>query len=363
MKLSLCMIVKNEEDVLARCLESVKTAVDEIVIVDTGSTDKTREIAPRYTDLVFDEPWQDDFSAARNAAFGKASGDYLLWLDADDVVLPCHLERLLKLKERLVNENADVAMCRYESGVIFWRERILRNCPSARWVGHVHECISPFGKLIRDDFTVTHLSSDKERGTRNLHIYQKWRAKENFGSRDLFYYGRELYYNKLYTESIAVLEEMLRGDGWYVNKIEACKILAGCYSAKGDGKATLGALFQSFCYGLPRGGICHAIARELQNENKLREAIYWYEAALACPDFSCEGDFDSPEERTLFPLLGLVCCHARLGNTQAALDCHARARALAPQHPSVVHNQTYFEEKGLLPKQENLQEPSSESKK
>ena len=70
---SLCMIVKNEEDVLERCLKSVAGLVDEIIIVDTGSTDRTREIATHFTNQIFDFPWQDDFSAARNEAFSHAS--------------------------------------------------------------------------------------------------------------------------------------------------------------------------------------------------------------------------------------------------------------------------------------------------
>ena len=60
---SLCMIVKNEEDVLERCLESAAGLADEIIIVDTGSIDRTREIATRFTDRIFDFPWRDDFSA------------------------------------------------------------------------------------------------------------------------------------------------------------------------------------------------------------------------------------------------------------------------------------------------------------
>ena len=97
--ISLCMIVKNEERVLARCLNSVLRAVDEIITVDTGSADKTKEIAARYSDKVFDFEWCDDFSAARNFAFSKAERDYILWLDADDVLLPPDLEKLIDLKQ------------------------------------------------------------------------------------------------------------------------------------------------------------------------------------------------------------------------------------------------------------------------
>ena len=93
MKLSLCMIVRDEEKVLARCLDSVKDAVDEIVIVDTGSSDNTAALAKRYTRAVFPLAWTDDFSAARNFSFEKATGDYLMWLDADDAIAPEMLPR------------------------------------------------------------------------------------------------------------------------------------------------------------------------------------------------------------------------------------------------------------------------------
>ena len=90
------MIVRNEEDVLARCLDSVSSLVDEIIIVDTGSQDKTREIAARYTDHVYDFTWIDDFAAARNFSFSKATMDYQMWLDADDeeyIKYPAERER------------------------------------------------------------------------------------------------------------------------------------------------------------------------------------------------------------------------------------------------------------------------------
>ena len=84
--ISLCMIVKNEEDVLERCLRSAEGIADEIIIADTGSTDQTKEIALRCGAKVYDFVWKDDFAAARNFAFSKATCDYLFWLDADDVV-------------------------------------------------------------------------------------------------------------------------------------------------------------------------------------------------------------------------------------------------------------------------------------
>ena len=343
MNLSVCMIVRDEEKILERCLDSIKDEADEIVIVDTGSTDGTQEIARRFTDRIFFFPWTDDFSAARNASFRNARGDLLMWLDADDLIAPEMLPRLRALKLRMEKEQADMAVCRYENGgCTYFRERVMRRASGFLWEGRVHECITPHGKVIRDDFTVRHLGSEKPRGARNLHIYQKWRAEEQLGGRDLFYYGRELYYNRLYTEAAAVLEEMLAGDGWYVNKIEACRVLSDCYRMKKDTARALDALFSSFRYGLPRGGICHAVGRIMQETGKLREAIWWYERAMECPDCSAEGDFDLEAERTLFPLLGLTFCHYALGDEAKARACHARAAELAPDHPSVVHNTAFF---------------------
>ena len=88
MTISLCMIVKDEESVLLRCLSSVSGLFDEIILVDTGSSDQTPAIARRFTDKAFSFPWQDDFSKARNFSFSRATGDYLFWLDADDVLPP-----------------------------------------------------------------------------------------------------------------------------------------------------------------------------------------------------------------------------------------------------------------------------------
>ena len=98
---SLCMIVKNEEDVLERCLNSVRELVDEIIIVDTGSEDGTKQTAERFTDQIYDFQWGDDFAAARNFSFARASGDYLMWMDADDVLPESSLRLLAEKKEQI----------------------------------------------------------------------------------------------------------------------------------------------------------------------------------------------------------------------------------------------------------------------
>jgi glycosyltransferase involved in cell wall biosynthesis len=108
------MIVKNEAVVLARCLDSAKDIVDEIIIVDTGSIDATKAIALGYTDKVYDFKWINDFSAARNFAYSKATMDYQFWLDADDVLPEKSQKELLALKETL-DPAYDIVTMKYQT--------------------------------------------------------------------------------------------------------------------------------------------------------------------------------------------------------------------------------------------------------
>ena len=100
-RLSLCMIVKNEEAVLTRVLTSAIQFADEILVADTGSTDRTVEIARQYTKHIYHYPWNDDFAAARNFICEKVSTEYWIWLDADDIVPAESITAILKLKETL----------------------------------------------------------------------------------------------------------------------------------------------------------------------------------------------------------------------------------------------------------------------
>ena len=96
-KLSLCMIARNEEKVIADCIKSVQSIVDEIILVDTGSTDDTVKIAEQLGAQVFHEEWKDDFASARNISLEKATGEWILVLDADEVIAESDLEELQKL--------------------------------------------------------------------------------------------------------------------------------------------------------------------------------------------------------------------------------------------------------------------------
>ena len=96
--ISLCMIVRNEEKYLEQCLNSVKDIVDEIIIVDTGSTDKTKEIAKKFNAKIFDFKWVDDFSAARNESIRHATKEWILVMDADELV---EKQDLTKIKDAL----------------------------------------------------------------------------------------------------------------------------------------------------------------------------------------------------------------------------------------------------------------------
>jgi glycosyltransferase involved in cell wall biosynthesis len=149
-RVSLTMIVRNEEANLAACLESASGLFDEIVIVDTGSTDRTVEIAQSFGARVFDFVWVDDFAAARNAGLARATGDYAFWLDADDRVEPAHHERLRALFDGLRTTSAAyVVRCSCDAdpsgggATIVDHIRLFPVRADVRWAYRVHEQILP----------------------------------------------------------------------------------------------------------------------------------------------------------------------------------------------------------------------------
>lgn len=141
--ISLCMIVKNEENNLKKCLSSISNYVDEIIIIDTGSNDKTKEVAKEFTDKIFDYNWDNDFAKARNFSISKAKNDWILVLDADEVVIDFDVANVLDF----INNNTDCAgrikiiNIFEDKGVKRYIERINRffNRNNYHYEGIIHE--------------------------------------------------------------------------------------------------------------------------------------------------------------------------------------------------------------------------------
>ena len=280
MSLSVCLIVKDEEEVISRCLACVKKFADEIVVVDTGSVDKTVEVVKKFTDKIFYFKWVDDFSAARNFGIEKATCDYVMWLDADDVISD---ENCLKIKQLVDGADFDMAFLPYAAAVeegaptfVYYRERIFKRSKNYRFGGAVHEAVTPQGKIIYSDATVLHDKVKKGEPLRNLRILQKQIALGIcLNEREKFYYGRELFYNGMYRESIAVLEDFLCGNGWVENKIEACLNLHRAYLAIGEQNKALNSVLRSFLYAPPRSEACCILGDYFFEQNSVSCAIYW----------------------------------------------------------------------------------------
>jgi len=137
---SVCMIVKDAQAALYRCLDSIKPIADEIIICDTGSTDRTMEIAREYTDQVYRIPWEDDFAAARNRSIEKATKDWILWLDADEYLLGG--ERLGKYLRDNMYEGYVIRQHHHAIDAQFKPDvpvRLFRNHRGVRFFGCVHE--------------------------------------------------------------------------------------------------------------------------------------------------------------------------------------------------------------------------------
>ena len=349
---SLCMIVKNEAEVLARCLESAAGLVDEIILVDTGSTDGTKEIAARFTDRIYEFAWEDDFAAARNYAFSLAEREYCLWLDADDVLLPPDQKLFRTLKETLP-PTTSVVMAKYNTGfddagnVVFsyYRERLIKNRAGFRWKGAVHEVIEPAGEIVYADFAVTHRKIRASDPDRNLRIYEKLLAQgATLEPRQQFYYGRELFDHGRYAEAQEVFAAFLaEGRGWRENNIDACRLQSLCLERLNQSEKAVSALLQSFVYDRPRAEICCELGRWFFTREDYHTAAYWYTAALLCPRNDKTGAFTLPDCYGFLPCLQLCVCYSRLGDQDRAEHLNELAASFKPDAPEVLHNRAWFE--------------------
>lgn len=351
--ISLCMIVKNEEAVLDRCLSSVEAAVDEIIIVDTGSTDMTVPIARAHHASIYTFPWIDDFAAARNFSFAQATMDYILWLDADDLLTEMNRDKLLALKQSLT-PSYDMIVMLYHTAFdaagrpifSFPRERLLRREAHLQWEGAVHETIPYADHRLMSDIAIEHHKLHANDPERNLRILEKIKAEGLLTLRQQFYYARELADHQRFAEAIIQYEAFLQDPhGWSENQIDACRGLAVCHSQLGHGEAAAESLIRSFLYAPPRGEVCCGLGGYFYERGQWEQAVFWYRLASELPLPNMTGGFVDPDCYGYIPWISLCCCYDKLKDWQQAWSANEKAGALKPEDAAYLYNRRYLSDK------------------
>jgi tetratricopeptide (TPR) repeat protein len=228
--LSLCMIVRDEEETVGRAIKSALAVVDEVVVVDTGSTDNTRLIVEGYGARVIDYPWNDDFSAARNAGLAAAYGDWILVLDADEVL---DSVRPVEMGGLLSNDEAIAYYVRIRDEVsggqptVYDKVRLFRNHPDIRYRYPIHEQITPAivavadrigGAVLPSPLSVSHFGRtiEDEKGKRS--------RNQRLLSLAIGSYPEEAYFRyRLACEKAVYLEDRVlpvRGFGDMLDELE-----------------------------------------------------------------------------------------------------------------------------------------------
>ena len=347
--LSVCIIVKNEEETLGRLLDSVIAFADEIIVVDTGSTDKTKEIALNYTQKVYDFEWCDDFSKARNYSFEKATADYIIWLDADDFVPEYSQKLLTLLKDDLIDE--DVVMLPYEiafdingkPNFKYFRERIIKNNAGFVWQEPVHEVIVPRGKIIYKEIPIQHKKIRANTPFRNLNIYQKLiSSKTQLSARQEFYYANELFYNDLYDEAITIYNKFLSNEnGMVENKIQACINLSKIYAVKNQLDNAIKHLTNSFIYGKPSAEALCQLGNLFLSKKEYLSAIYWYSLAIQ-PLPSNSKQFIEVDAYKYIPYVQIGLCYYYLGDVDNAILFNSLAMKEKPNDKITINNDRFY---------------------
>jgi len=345
------MIVKNEEAVLERVLSSAKGIYDELIIVDTGSNDKTKKIAKKYTDKVYDFKWIDDFAKARNYAFSHATKDYIMWLDADDVFLEQDRKKILQLKKKL-DSHYDIVTMKYNVGFDengnptfqSTRERLFKREKNFEWQDPVHEYIALGGSVLYiTDIAITHKPNKKVRTDRNLKIYEKILAKEgDLSPRSKYYYARELKDHGRWQDSVDWFNKFLsENKGWKEDNIASCYNLAICYQMLGQPDKQFDALQQSFIYDAPRAEICCLVGYFYKNKGDFAIAASWFETALNLPKQDTIG-FVLKDYHVFIPAIELAVCYDKLQQYDKANTFNELAGKSKPDSRQYLQNKNYF---------------------
>lgn len=324
--ISLCMIVKDEEKVLRRCLDSVKDLVDEIVIVDTGSTDGTRQIAASYTDKVYDFKWIHDFSAARNFAFSKAACDYIYSADADEVINEENREKFKILKQTLLPEVEIVQMYygnQLSFGTIYnydreLRPKLFKRIRTFEWIEPIHETVRLNPVVYDSDVEITHLPQESHTG-RDLQAFKRQIAKEGRLSERLFnLYAKELFVsgsNQDFLEAEDYFTQIANDPQTTMEQLkEALCVVVKAAAVRGDYlKFYRYALKDIASEGVSE--ICYELGEYYFRVGEYEEAAVWFYNAVyeahSILNVHCSGDK---------PLYGLSQCYEKMGQKETAAE-------------------------------------------
>lgn len=243
-RLSVCMIVKNEEKFLSGCLESVGNIADQIVILDTGSTDNTVKIAEQYGAEIHTFDWCDDFAAARNASIAPAKGDWILWLDADERLTP---ESQAVLRREMTNENTPVI---YQVQInnhtrddarayISTALRLFRNRQGIEFYGRIHEQVRftrKKGQIRKSHIKLEHLgyaldeADDKLKKERNQQLLERMVVEEPNNAYAHFTLGQHYNLMRRYNDGLRHLKKALElNDFEKPMQAGLCNILSETY--------------------------------------------------------------------------------------------------------------------------------------
>ncbi|ASS67226.2 MULTISPECIES: glycosyltransferase family 2 protein [unclassified Paenibacillus] len=236
MLLSLCMIVKNEQDVLERCLESVKSAVDEIIIIDTGSTDRTKAIALSYQARIYEYAWSNDFSAARNEGVKRAAGKWILVMDADEYFAAGDAEKLRQFLEmtepsphliysiNVINfVGKSMEQASITSGEI---PRLFPNGYGIEYYRPIHEQLrSESGELLSSLAPVSlfhtgyleEMVNSKAKLDRNAGIFKELKEKQGFTAYDYYTLGNECAVGKDFQKAVYYYERAIKKQNKLIN--------------------------------------------------------------------------------------------------------------------------------------------------
>ena len=317
--LSVTIIAKNEQVNLTRLLPALNFA-DEVVVVDTGSTDNTVEISRRHGAKVYNFSWCDDFSAARNFAISKATCDYVMWLDCDDDFDIRMQKSITEWKQIPIENCADTYFVKYvvsrKPKFWFFRERILRNDARCRFKGFIHEAITPFGQTRTLDGEISHLGSG-DHSRRNLDIYNNAIVSgKRFSSRDRYYYARTLHDNGLYAEALRLFLRCVSDKMLYqFDRVESCCYCGRLLCAAGKYVAAKRVMMRSISILPPNPEVCCIVGDIYTQLNDLYRAHNWY---LLATQTEFYGGFVKDFYKTYYPYLRLSDCYVAFGDNKAA---------------------------------------------